>query len=95
MDGTRTVIETSCDHQWQRLPLVDLAVSYRCSDCEVVRQISWLAAPGGSFEDLDRAFTAKYGGTVTGEFDPEQVMAGRALRKAAEIMGFDFDEERS
>ena len=53
-----------CDHRWQRLPIVDFSAIYKCQECETALQISWLAAAGGTLDDLDRAFEAKHGGKV-------------------------------
>ena len=55
------------DCRWVRLPIVDLAVIYKCQECERAALFSWLAAVGGTLDDLDRAFEAKYGGKVVGD----------------------------
>ena len=62
----RSADVSACDHRWQRLPVVDLSVIYRCQQCERAVLFNWLAAAGGTLDDLDRAFEAKYGGKVEG-----------------------------
>jgi hypothetical protein len=59
---------SACDHRWLRLPIADFSVTYQCRDCAIAFRFSWLAAAGGTLDDLDRKFEMRYGGTVTGDF---------------------------
>lgn len=56
---------STCDHRWQRMPIVDFSVTYMCRGCETALRVG-LGPPGLTFGDRDRLFEAEHGGRVIG-----------------------------
>ena len=55
----------ACDHRWQRLPIVNLSLTYMCRGCETALQVGF-GPPGLTLGDRDRLFEVQYGGRVIG-----------------------------
>jgi hypothetical protein len=56
---------TACGHRWERLPIVDFSVTYRCGHCAVTRQApQWMTLTAGDLRYLDLLFAQEYGGTT-------------------------------
>jgi hypothetical protein len=86
-------VSDTCDHQWERLPVVDFSMTYLCQDCRKALQVSWIGLAGRPLDDIDRAFGAVYGGTVIGAVPPGpleqepawiEYLTGMALMRDAE-----------
>lgn len=54
------------EHWWERLPVTDLTVTYRCSGCPEQHKLTWGKIIPSTCE-IDKQLTDAYGGTVRGE----------------------------
>ena len=57
-------------HQWKRLPIVSLSVTYGCPGCDEAVTLMWTSALGQTLEALDAKVVKHYGGEFAGEMYP-------------------------
>ena len=73
-------------HQWKRLPIVTLSVTYQC-DCTEAATVMWTSMLPQNLEALDAEFVKHHGGEFAGEMysqpTPEQIR-----QKWTEITGY-------
>jgi hypothetical protein len=55
-------------HEWKRLPIVSLSVTYMCACTEAKAVLAF--APSQNLEALDAEFLKHHGGTFAGEMYP-------------------------
>jgi hypothetical protein len=58
-------------HQWKRLPIVTLSVTYGCEGCDKAVTVMWTSALPQNLETLDAEFVRHQGGVFAGEMYPQ------------------------
>jgi hypothetical protein len=56
-------------HEWRRLPIVSLSVTYICA-CTEAATVMWTSALSQNIEALDAEFAKHHGGRFAGEMHP-------------------------
>jgi hypothetical protein len=56
-------------HEWKRLPIVSLSVTYQCA-CTEAATVMWTSTASQSLAALDAEFVKHHGGTFAGEMYP-------------------------
>ena len=56
-------------HQWKRLPIVSLSVTYMCA-CTEAATVMWTSALSQNLAALDAEFVKHHGGEFAGEMYP-------------------------
>jgi hypothetical protein len=74
-------------HQWKRLPIVTLSVTYQCADCDKAVTVMWTSALPKNLEALDAEFAKYRGGEFAGEMYP-QPTPEQIRQKWAEVTGY-------
>jgi hypothetical protein len=57
-------------HEWKRLPVVSLSVTYGCAGCDQAVTLTWTSAAGQTLEAFDAWFVKRYGGRFAGAMPP-------------------------
>lgn len=76
-------------HQWKRLPIVTLSVTYQCAGCDKAVTVMWTSALPQNLEALDAEFVRCHGdgGEFAGEMYP-QPTPEQIRQKWIEITGY-------